>query len=84
MPLHDVLENTFATSLYYVSMARNDPLKVPFVDSFHAFCKICPVLGNAMPDQPLLPVTLRIGDGTEDLGEDPASSTLARLAVLFR
>lgn len=65
-------------------MAGDNALEAPSINPLHTLRKAHAVsTANAIPDGALLPHALRIGEHTEDLGQNAARRGLARLAVLL-
>ena len=59
MPLHDILEDTFRSTLNHIPMTRNDSLKIPSVDPVHTLVEARPVFrARGIPQEPLLPLRL--------------------------
>lgn len=73
MPFEDLLKDALAITLDYVSVAGDDALKVPLVDSGNRLCEAGSVArASTIPNGPLLPdgATLRALQGTKDLRQD--------------
>ena len=84
MPRHDLLENPLTPRLHNIPMTRNDSLKIPLVNLRHTPPKALAILRtNPVPNQPLLPLTIRICHRAKELGEDPTRRRLPRPTKLL-
>jgi hypothetical protein len=86
VPSEDFLEDVLAVLLNHITVARNNTLKVPFVDSCHALVEGGSIRGTeCIPDEPLLPDsgTSRIVDLAHQLCEDTSGGVNISTRVLL-
>jgi hypothetical protein len=84
MPLHNILERLFPIRLNRISVAPNDPFKIPLINSLHRPRESSSIpTANTIPKQPLLRIPVHIRQRAKDLCKDARCWAEAGLAVLL-
>lgn len=88
MPPHNIPEHTLATSLNNISVAGDDPVKIPLIDCCNAPVETWPVIAaHSVPDKTSLSLNLcwasQTSEGAEDLRKDARIRRLLALGVLL-